>query len=53
MRQALKREKAVGPDGWKPAEVWKFLGGGTVEILTRFSKKLLKSEKVPEEQRNV
>ncbi|KAK3519564.1 hypothetical protein QTP86_015307, partial [Hemibagrus guttatus] len=53
VRKALKRMKngkAVGPDDI-PVEVWKCLGEAAVEFLTSLFKRVLESEKMPEEWR--
>ncbi|MCJ8728282.1 hypothetical protein PDJAM_G00002700 [Pangasius djambal] len=55
VRKALKRMKsgkAVGPDDI-PVEVWKCLGEAAVEFLTSLFNRVLESEKMPEEWRNL
>ncbi|KAK3529792.1 hypothetical protein QTP86_003360 [Hemibagrus guttatus] len=53
VRKALKRMKsgkAVGPDDI-PVEVWKCLGEAAVEFLANLFKRVLESERMPEEWR--
>ncbi|KAK3531995.1 hypothetical protein QTP86_002262 [Hemibagrus guttatus] len=53
VRKALKRMKsgkAIGPDDI-PVEVWKCLGEAAVEFLTSLFKRVLESERMPEEWR--
>ncbi|MCJ8736328.1 hypothetical protein PDJAM_G00258270 [Pangasius djambal] len=55
VRKALKRMKsgkAVGPDDI-PVEVWKCLGEAAVEFLTSLFNRVLESENMPEEWRNL
>ncbi|KAK3548015.1 hypothetical protein QTP70_002316 [Hemibagrus guttatus] len=55
VRKALKRMKsgkAVGPDDI-PVEVWKCLGEAAVEFLTSLFNRVLESERMPEEWRNL
>ncbi|KAK3512660.1 hypothetical protein QTP70_020880 [Hemibagrus guttatus] len=46
----MKSGKAVGPDDI-PVEVWKCLGEAAVEFLTSLFKRVLESERMPEEWR--
>ena len=49
--QRMKNGKAVGPDDI-PVEVWKCLGEGALEFLSKLYNRTMESEKMPEEWRD-